>query len=116
MTLHTALEIPILIGSVGLMIFCFVLARRLRRLNDLEVGLGGAIAVMSAEVDRLEQTIRAARQDATNASEVLAEQIQHSRAERAHWKLHHQIQQVTQPEAARPPISKLRKRKVPADA
>ncbi|RNF32912.1 hypothetical protein A7A09_019785 [Paracoccus methylarcula] len=80
---------PLLIAaSGGLAAFCVVLARRLQRLNDLENGLGGAIAVMVAEVDRLEHAIRKAREEAASASDSLAGQIELARKERALWDLH----------------------------
>ena len=60
-------------------------------MNDLESGLGGAIAVMAAEVDRLERAIRAARDEATAASERLADEIETARRERAIWDLRQRI-------------------------
>lgn len=82
------LQLLLIVASGGLAVFCVALARRLRRLNDLENGLGGAIAVMVAEVDRLEQAIRNARAEAASASDSLAEQVDLARKERALWDLH----------------------------
>lgn len=117
MNADTFLQIGIIAGSIVLMIFCVVLARRLRRLNDLETGLGGAIAVMAAEVDRLERSIRSARQEALTASENLAEQVTRAQAERAKWDLHMKMRQVVAPiEEPRPVAGKLRKRRAAVDA
>ena len=69
MTLEQLMQILLLAACLGLGVFCATLARRLRRINNLESGLGGAIAVMAAEVDRLERAIRSARDEATAASE-----------------------------------------------
>ena len=44
-------------GAVGAGLYCFVLSRRLRRFNDLEKGVGGAVAVLSAQVDDLTRTL-----------------------------------------------------------
>lgn len=65
MSVEYLFQAVLVMASVGLAFFCLILSRRLRRLNDLETGLGGAIAVMAAEVDRLEVAMRAARDDAT---------------------------------------------------
>lgn len=101
------LQAGLLLASLGLGLFCMTLARRLRRLNDLETGLGGAIAVMAAEVDRLEAAIRTARDEATAASQSLAEEIATARKERAMWDLHHKIAAAahTPPETDEPPQS-----------
>lgn len=54
-------------GALGAGLYCFVLARRLNRFNDLEKGVGGAVAVLSAQVDDLSKTLQAAR-DASDVS------------------------------------------------
>ena len=87
MTLDSILQILLLAASCGLAGFCLLLARRLHRLNNLESGLGGAIAVMNAEVDRLDRAIRKARAEASAASETLAEEIVEARREREMWDL-----------------------------
>ena len=91
MTTDHLLQALLLIACLGLAFFCITLTRRLRKLNDLESGLGGAIAVMAAEVDRLERAIRAARDEATSASELLADEIETARRERAIWDLRQRI-------------------------
>ncbi|TRW95513.1 hypothetical protein FNJ84_16165 [Paracoccus sp. M683] len=116
MTFQTLIEIAIVAGTAILMVFCVVLARRLRRLNDLEDGLGGAIAVMAAEVDRLERSIRLARQEAMTAGEALAVQVRQAQSERARWDLHLKMRSAMPPQPERSPTPKLRKRRVSADA
>lgn len=91
MTIELVLQSGLLLASLGLAVFCITLARRLRRLNDLETGLGGAIAIMAAEVDRLEKAIRAARDEATSASKDLSDEIAAARRERAVWELRQKI-------------------------
>ncbi len=81
----------LVLACLGLGAFCVTLTHRLRKLNDLESGLGGAIAIMAAEVDRLEQAIRAARDEANAASERLADEIETARRERAIWDLRQRI-------------------------
>jgi hypothetical protein len=51
-------------GALGAALYCFVLSRRLQRLTDLEGGVGGAVAVLSAQVDDLTGTLRRAEEAA----------------------------------------------------
>jgi len=51
-------------GALGAAVYCHVLSRRLRRFTDLEKGVGGAVAVMSVQVDDLTKTLSAAREGA----------------------------------------------------
>jgi len=57
-------DILLVAGALGAGLYCHVLARRLGRFNDLESGIGGAVAVLSAQVDDLARTLR----DAQNAA------------------------------------------------
>ncbi|QBX33469.1 hypothetical protein E4191_01120 [Paracoccus liaowanqingii] len=91
MTMDQLMQGMLLLACLGLGLFCLTLARRLRKLNDLETGLGGAIAVMAAEVDRLERAIRSARDEAMEASSRLADEIETARRERAIWDLRQRI-------------------------
>lgn len=74
-------------ACLAVAVYCHVLARRLRRLNDLETGLGGAIAVMTAEVARLEAAIAAARTEAEQAGMALAAEVERARDERLRLRL-----------------------------
>ncbi len=60
-------DILLVAGALGAGFYCFVLARRLNRFNDLEKGVGGAVAVLSAQVDELGKTLTSAR-SASNES------------------------------------------------
>lgn len=55
-------------GALGAAVYCFVLARRLRRFNDLESGMGGAIAALSAQVDDMTRALQGARAVAHESS------------------------------------------------
>ncbi|MDU9006575.1 hypothetical protein [Sedimentitalea todarodis] len=63
-------DIFLVAGALGAGLYCFVLARRLNRFNDLEKGVGGAVAVLSAQVDDLSKTLASARaaSDGSNAA------------------------------------------------
>lgn len=100
MTASQILQLALLTFSVGVGFFCFVLARRLRRLNDLETGLGGAIAVMTSEIGRLERAIHAAKAEATVATRGLAEEVERAKEERAFWVLQKKFSEAA-PAAAR---------------
>lgn len=54
-------DILLVAGAIGAGFYCYILARRLSRFNDLETGVGGAVAVLSAQVDDLTQILRAAQ-------------------------------------------------------
>ncbi|HHS94003.1 MAG TPA: hypothetical protein ENK63_01480 [Rhodobacterales bacterium] len=58
-------------GAFGAAIYCMILARRLKRFNTLENGVGGAVAVLSAQVDDMTRTLDAARQAAGESSHTL---------------------------------------------
>lgn len=61
-------DILLVSGALGAGVYCFVLARRLARFNDLENGVGGAVAVLSAQVDDLTKTLAAARETASSST------------------------------------------------
>ncbi len=48
-------------GAFGAALYCFVLSRRLTRFATLETGMGGAIAVLSAQVDELTRALAEAQ-------------------------------------------------------
>jgi len=58
-------DILLIAGAFGAGLYCYVLSRRLRRFTDLEKGVGGAVAVLSAQVDDLTKTLNQAQATAT---------------------------------------------------
>lgn len=56
------------LGALGAAGYCVVLSRRLKRFNDLEDGVGGAIAVLSAQVDDLTRTLQSAQRIAAGSA------------------------------------------------
>jgi len=64
-------DILLVAGALGAGFYCFVLARRLNRFNDLEKGVGGAVAVLSAQVDDLNKSLVAARAVSDGSSKAL---------------------------------------------
>ncbi|MEM6609241.1 MAG: hypothetical protein AAF689_11710 [Pseudomonadota bacterium] len=61
----------LLVAALGAATYCMVLSRRLSRLNSIDKGLGGAIAVLSAQVDDLTKALS----DARAGSEATAERL-----------------------------------------
>lgn len=72
-------------GAVGVAVYCQILAGRLKKLSTLESGMGGAIAVLSAQVDDLTRVLEKAR-GAANGSAASLESLT-LRAEAAAAKL-----------------------------
>ena len=66
-------DILLVAGALGAAFYCFVLARRLTRFNDLENGVGGAVAVLSAQVDDLTRTLAAAQASSQDSSASLTD-------------------------------------------
>lgn len=50
-----------LAATLGAALYCYVLAGRLRKFTTLETGMGGAIAVLSAQVDDMTRALEQAR-------------------------------------------------------
>lgn len=72
-------------GAIGAAIYCIVLARRLKRFNNLQNGMGGAVAVLSAQVDDMTKTLEKAQLAAGASAAQLSDLTQ--RAEAASRKL-----------------------------
>lgn len=53
-------DILMIAGTFGAAIYCYVLAARLKRFSTLETGMGGAIAVLSAQVDDMTRALEKA--------------------------------------------------------
>lgn len=64
-------DILLAAGAIGAGLYCFILGRRLKRFNNLENGVGGAVAVLSAQVDDLTKTLNAAQGTATKSAHSL---------------------------------------------
>lgn len=64
-------DILLVAGSFGAAVYCYVLSSRLKRFTTLETGMGGAIAVLSAQVDEMTIALEKARGAATGSAESL---------------------------------------------
>jgi hypothetical protein len=72
-------------GALALAVYCFILQRKLTRFSQLENGMGGAIAVLSAQVDDLTRILGTAQQTASTSTQRLEDLTQ--RAETASARL-----------------------------
>ncbi len=61
-------DILLAAGAFGAAVYCYVLSLRLRRFTTLESGMGGAIAVLSAQVDDMTRALEAAKATAGNST------------------------------------------------
>jgi hypothetical protein len=71
--METISNILLAAGAIGAGLYCHVLSRRLRRFTDLEKGVGGAVAVLSAQVDDLTRTLVMAQGSATASVSTLSD-------------------------------------------
>ena len=54
-------DILLIAGATGAGLYCIVLSRRLNRFTNLEKGVGGAIAILSSQVDDMTKALEEAR-------------------------------------------------------
>lgn len=73
-------DILLAAGAFATAIYCFVLARRLKRFTQLEGGMGGAIAVLSAQVDEMTRALASAHKAANASAETLEQQTRRAEA------------------------------------
>ena len=74
-------------GAFGAAIYCYVLAGRLRRFSTLENGMGGAIAVLSAQVDDMTRLLDQTRTAATGSASKLEDLTARAEAAAARLEL-----------------------------
>ena len=67
-------------GAFAAAIYCYVLSARLKRFTALESGMGGAIAVLSAQVDDMTKALDQARAAATGSAASLEGQTARAEA------------------------------------
>ncbi len=78
-------DIIVASSALGAAVFCLILSRRLRAFSSLDSGMGGAVAILSAQVDDLTRALKAAQDTARKTTERL--EAQSIRAEAAARKL-----------------------------
>lgn len=66
-------DILLAAGAIGAAVYCFVLGKRLKSFNSLEKGVGGAVAVLSTQVEDLKKTLETAQKTAAESAETLSD-------------------------------------------
>ncbi|MEO1788503.1 MAG: hypothetical protein AAFR34_02255 [Pseudomonadota bacterium] len=100
-------DILLVLAALGATVYCVVLSRRLNRFTDLEKGVGGAIAVLSAQVDDMTNTLKSAQAAASSSATSLGDLT--GRAEDAARRLEllvasmHDLPDPSAPKAPDPP-------------
>ncbi len=64
-------DILLAAGAFGAAFYCVILGRRLRKFNDLEKGVGGAVTVLSSQVDDLTEMLSVAQKTAARSADML---------------------------------------------
>ncbi len=64
-------DILLVAGALGASLYCFILSRRLAKFNDLEQGVGGAVAILSVQVDEMTKTLSQVQVAATASTDTL---------------------------------------------
>lgn len=72
-------DILVIFASLGAMAYCMVLSRRLSRLTSFDKGLGGAIAVMSSQVDEMKAALKEAKSGSDGAGNQLNDLVHQAR-------------------------------------
>lgn len=78
-------DIVLAAGAFGAAFYCHMLSRRLRAFSRLETGMGGAIAVLSQQVDDMTVALDKAQDTAGQSADQLEERV--ARAEAAARRL-----------------------------
>lgn len=74
-------------GALGVAAFCHVLSRRLSAFSQLENGIGGAVAVLSVQVDDMTRALANARAAAQESTQSLAGMTERAEAAAARLEL-----------------------------
>ena len=83
--METVADGLLIAGAVAVAFYCFVLSRRLSRFTDLDRGVGGAVAVLSVQVEDLKRAVDGARAAAESSGQSLEDLT--AQAERVARKL-----------------------------
>ncbi|RLJ99906.1 hypothetical protein [Ruegeria conchae] len=99
-------DILLVAGALGAGLYCFILARRLRRFTDLEKGVGGAVSVLSAQAEELRKSLDCARQSSDESGVALQTLTERAESVAQHLELMmasmHDVVQEDQPSPEQP--------------
>ena len=80
-------DILLIAGALGAAFYCFILSRRLNRFTNLENGMGGAVAVLSVQVDDLTKALEEAQATAKGSADSLEQMTARAEAAAARIEL-----------------------------
>ena len=66
-------DILLIAGALAATFYCMVLSRRLGQFNDLEKGVGGAVAILSVQVEDMTKTLLSTKLEAGKSAASLEE-------------------------------------------
>lgn len=66
-------------GALATATYCLILSRKLSNLKGLDQDLGGAIAVLSQQVDEMTRTLASAKDSSSTSAEVLEEKTKNAK-------------------------------------
>lgn len=69
-------DILLILGAVAATIYCIILSKRLQNFKDLDKGIGGAVSVLSSQVETLTQALNQAQTTADQSNSSLADLTQ----------------------------------------
>lgn len=61
-------DMLLIAGALGAAFYCYILSRRLTRFTNLENGMGGAVAVLSVQVDEMTKALAEAQKTAKGSA------------------------------------------------
>jgi len=73
--LSYAADLLMIAASLGAALYCLILSRRLTRLTSFDKGIGGAIAVLSSQVDEMKAALGTARAGTEGAGQKLEDLV-----------------------------------------
>lgn len=73
--LSPAADLLMIAASLGAAAYCFILSRRLSRLSSFDAGIGGAIAVLSQQVDEMKAALSEAKSGTDGAGRHLQDLV-----------------------------------------
>ncbi|MDV7145117.1 hypothetical protein R3X27_20745 [Tropicimonas sp. TH_r6] len=80
-------DILLIAGALGAAFYCFILARRLNRFTNLEQGMGGAVAVLSVQVDEMTKALEQAQNTSKSSADSLQQMTERAEAAAARIEL-----------------------------
>ncbi len=80
-------DVLLAFGALGAALYCAILARKLSRFTDLEKGMGGAIAVLSVQVDDMTKALGSAQVSASSSREDLNALVERAETASRHLEM-----------------------------